>query len=395
MVDNKVLQSSVLALGHLLYSSMPDSLAEAFGISSRDEMKRIDILEILMEGIGNGPLRINELALKIIDKVRTKNKDKPTQLIFRTAGSCSNCGKKNLDVKSRELYEKLGWKLNVEKREDLSLLKTISGHKCKNGVTVQYDPMPLLYYIDFANIGNKPASSKFSLPKENPVIKTQILGSPVLHSCYCLIFAKDNKYQCSVFFEDGAYYVVTDDVQPIHNNKFRTNPSLQAFQNDPELVAMFYKLTDSKENLTVSTFFEELEGYQTNPVIASSEAEGALPELAQVNPVEEIADTLESTKSTFDQPANVDQPLPVNIQVEPDISLESEYINRVFMTSYSQSVRFSMNKINNPFTKMNKKCKVCQYCGTYNPKQLELCLKSDCGKPLVEAGRGNDIENAN
>ena len=146
---------------------------------------------------------------------------------------------------------------------------------------------------------------------------------------------------------------------------------------------MFYKLTDSKENLTVSTFFEELEGYQTNPVIASSEAEGALPELAQVNPVEEIADTLESTKSTFDQPANVDQPLPVNIQVEPDISLESEYINRVFMTSYSQSVLFSMNRISKPFTIMKKKCKVCQYCGTINPKQLDLCLKSDCGKPLV------------
>ena len=158
---------------------------------------------------------------------------------------------------------------------------------------------------------------------------------------------------------------------------------------------MFYKFTESKENLAVTTFFEELAAYQSNPVIPSPEAEVPPPEHDQVNPVEERADPLESMDPAFAQLADVDQPLPVNIQVEPDISLESEYINRVFMNSYSQSVRFRMNKIRNPITKMNKKCKVCQYCGTYNPKQLELCLKSNCGKPLVEAGRGNDIENAN
>ena len=160
--------------------------------------------------------------------------------------------------KSREFYEKLGWKMNVEKKEDLSLLKTISGHNCKTGATVQYDPMPLLYYIDFANMGNKPASSKFALPKENPIIKSAILGRPVLHSCYCLIFAKDHKYQCSVFFEDDLYYVVTDDVHPTHDNKYRANPSLQAFQNDPELVAMFYKLTENKENPAVYKFLRRI-----------------------------------------------------------------------------------------------------------------------------------------
>ena len=88
---------------------------------------------------------------------------------------------------------------------------------------------------------------------------------------------------------------------------------------------------------------------------------------------------------TYFQPVDfdLDQLPPLNINIEPDLSVESEYIDRAFMNRSSQSVLFSMNRISKSFTIMKKKCKVCQYCGAINPKQLDLCLKSDCGKPLV------------
>ena len=94
--------------------------------------------------------------------------------------------------------------------------------------------------------------------------------------------------------------------------------------------------------------------------------------------------------STFAVSTDLDQDPSVNIRARSDISAESEYINTAFMTNYSHSVRFTMSKFNNPFVKISKKCKICEFCNSINPKQLNLCFNLECGRPLVNPGRGND-----
>ena len=178
------------------------------------------------------------------------------------SGTFNACGSKEVNKEIKDIYKKLDWKINVDNKASLALPMKIVGHPCRTGeVKALYEPVPKLYYIGFQKISNKDPSTKLSLPRDNSIIKSTILSKPAYHCYYCLIFAKDDNYQCAVFFENDDYYNVAQNVHQ-KNTKSNSNPSLSVFYNNPELVGMFYEHTHNKDGHEgVRKFFEELQAY--------------------------------------------------------------------------------------------------------------------------------------
>ena len=325
--------------------------------------------------------QIRSLILDMIALVKDRSKVLATELTWKYSCECSYCDNRNINARMSEFFEKMINPISISK-ENLSFPMKLNCICRKGKLTPSYTPIPKIYYLGFPNLP-KMNAIKCNIAKGNTKIKSMLQGKPIYHTTYCLIFANGSNYACSVFFSGHDYYIMTNQV-------LQDDSRFQMFRNETELISIFYQYGNNP-NSAVGNFFADLEDYQYKTTNAQPLVKDNQTKPATVIPANLIKGNALPLLVVPDMPEDLGDEPSIGVQSITDLSSDLDYIDKAFMLSYTRCIRLTYSRITNPFVKMNKKCKPCSNCGTYNSKLLNNCYA--CTNSLDLAGVINEIEN--